>query len=100
MAGVAAAQLAPHLVAAEGTEWTVACAPAWASHFRELGMRPVVTSVAFTSPLAPVSLARIQGEGRPDVTFCPSFVPAWPSRGPLVMTIHDVTHLERLTPAR
>lgn len=87
--------MAPHLVAASGTEWTAVCAPAWEERFRSLGMRTVVTGLRFTSPLAPFQLARIQRDVRPDVTFCPSFVPPLPSRGPLVMTIHDATHLLR-----
>jgi len=65
--------LTPYLAAEPDLDLTVACAPRWESTFRSMGVRTVATSVAFTSPIAPFSLALIQRQVRPDVTFCPSF---------------------------
>lgn len=87
--------LAPHLARDPRFSWVVAVAPEWAGTFTRLGMDVHLTTVPFTSPIAPLTLAVLQRKVKPDATFCPSFVPAFPSRGPLVMTIHDMTHLSR-----
>jgi len=86
--------MAEHLPsAAPELRCTVICHPASAAHFKALGARVVLCKRRFASPLAPMTLSRLEHTLRPDVFFCPSFVAPLSPRSPLVITIHDATHL-------
>jgi glycosyltransferase involved in cell wall biosynthesis len=72
---------------------TVICTPEIEELVASLGHATIVTNAKYLSSAGPVVLAAIQRQVRPDVTFCPSFaVPIVPRR-PLVVTLHDATHL-------
>jgi alpha-1,3-rhamnosyl/mannosyltransferase len=72
---------------------TVVCAPENEDLVASLGHATIVTRAGFTSPEGPLLLSLIQRRVRPDVTFCPSFAAPIMPRRPLVMTLHDATHL-------
>lgn len=72
---------------------TVICTPDSEQLVASFGHATIVTHVGYLSIVGPVVLAAIQRRVRPDVTFFPSFaVPVVPRR-PLVVTLHDATHL-------
>jgi glycosyltransferase involved in cell wall biosynthesis len=72
---------------------TVVCAADTEKLVASFGHRTIVTRSGFTSPEGPLVLSVIQRRERPDVTFCPSFAAPIVPRRPLVMTLHDATHL-------
>jgi glycosyltransferase involved in cell wall biosynthesis len=80
---------------ADRFELVVAAHPDEEARFAALGAGVVRSRVPFVSPAASLALSRLEHALRPAVMFCPSFVVPLRSRVPLVMTLHDATHLLR-----
>lgn len=71
----------------------VVCHPDEQDLFAQLNVVTVKTRIEFVDPRAPLLLSRLERRLQPDVIFCPSFVVPIVPRAPLVMTLHDATHL-------
>ncbi len=68
--------------------------PDAAKTIRRLGAEVIPEPCPFVAPQAPLVLARHERQLRPELWFCPSFVVPLAPRAPLVMTLHDATHLQ------
>lgn len=71
----------------------VICHPDAQPLFSRMGVATIRSRVGFVSPRAPLLLSQLERHLQPDVVFCPSFVVPVAARRPLVMTLHDATHL-------
>ncbi|MFH1811354.1 MAG: glycosyltransferase family 1 protein [Pseudomonadota bacterium] len=86
--------LVEELVHHGGFELVVAAHPDEARSFLDLGAAVAPTRVAFVSVRASLELSKLERAVHPDAVFCPSFVVPLLPRAPLVMTLHDATHLQ------
>lgn len=71
----------------------VICHPDERQLFAQLNVTTLCSRIEFVDPRAPLLLSQLERRVSPDVIFCPSFVVPIAPRVPLVMTLHDATHL-------
>jgi len=88
---LALAQQLPRV--APDLDLAVLCHPDSAARFADAGVRVAPCAVEFTAPTAALALSRAERQLQPDVFFCPSFMVPLAPRAPLVLTLHDATHL-------
>lgn len=71
----------------------VICHPDAQPLFASMGVATICSRVGFVSLRSPLLLSHLERQLKPDVVFCPSFVVPLAAQRPLVMTLHDATHL-------